>query len=159
VSSLRPLSRLRCGSARESARCDRTDQGMYVEVIHLRYVVAAAEHRSFRRAAAALNIAQPTLSKRIRELEDRLGVLLFERSTGGTHLTANGQDFIVGAKRVLTDLASMESRAKAGRAGDIGRLEIGFYTLSEIGNLARARACARHGVLVVGEEMNPLTRA
>jgi DNA-binding transcriptional LysR family regulator len=108
---------------------------MYVEVIHLRYVVAAAEHRSFRRAAAALNIAQPTLSKRIRELEDRLGVLLFERSTGGTHLTANGQDFIVGAKRVLTDLASMESRAKAGRAGDIGRLEIGFYTSLSAGAL------------------------
>ena len=45
---------------------------MCVEVHHLRYVATAAEHRSFRRTAAALNITQPTLSKRIRELEDRL---------------------------------------------------------------------------------------
>ena len=49
---------------------------MSVEIPHLRYVVAAAEHSSFRRAATALNITQPTLSKRIRELEDRLGVML-----------------------------------------------------------------------------------
>ncbi|MGD9920094.1 MAG: LysR family transcriptional regulator [Pseudorhodoplanes sp.] len=47
---------------------------------HLRYIVTAAEHRSFRRAAAALNVTQPTLSKRIRELEDDLGVALFQRA-------------------------------------------------------------------------------
>ena len=40
---------------------------MSVEIPHLRYVVAAADHSSFRRAANALNITQPTLSKRIRE--------------------------------------------------------------------------------------------
>jgi len=101
---------------------------MCVEVPHLRYVVAAAEHRSFRRAAAALNITQPTLSKRIRELEERLGILLFERSTGGAQLTANGEDFLVVAKRVLADLDSMENYAKATKAGDAGRLHIGFYT-------------------------------
>jgi len=59
---------------------------MCVEVPHLRYVVAAADHASFRRAAAALNITQPTLSKRIRELEAKLGVLMFERSTGGARI-------------------------------------------------------------------------
>lgn len=48
---------------------------MCVEVPHLHYVVAAADHSSFRRAATALNITQPTLSKRIRELEDKLGIL------------------------------------------------------------------------------------
>jgi DNA-binding transcriptional LysR family regulator len=101
---------------------------MCVEVPHLRYVVAAAEHRSFRRAAAALNITQPTLSKRIRELEERLGMLLFERSTGGAQLTANGEDFLVVAKRVLADLDGMENYAKATKAGNAGRLQIGFYT-------------------------------
>lgn len=102
---------------------------MCVEVPHLRYVVAAAEHRSFRRAAAALNITQPTLSKRIRELEDRLGMLLFERSTGGAQLTANGEDFLVVARRVLSDLDSMENYAKATKAGNAGHLQIGFYTV------------------------------
>lgn len=101
---------------------------MCVEVPHLRYVAAAAEHRSFRRAAAALNIAQPTLSKRIRELEERLGVLLFERSAGGAQLTAHGEDFLIVAKRVLSDLDGMENYAKATKAGDAGRLHIGFYT-------------------------------
>ena len=101
---------------------------MYAEVVHIRYVVAAAEHRSFRRAAAALNITQPTLSKRIREFEERLGIVLFERSTGGAQLTASGEDILVVAKRVLADLDSMESYAKASRVGDAGRLQIGFYT-------------------------------
>ena len=51
---------------------------MCAEVPHLRYlVVAAADHSSFCRATAALNITQPTLSKSVRQLEDRLGVSLF----------------------------------------------------------------------------------
>ena len=108
---------------------------MCVEVPHLRYVVAAADHSSFRRAAAALNITQPTLSKRVRELEDRLGVLLFERSTGGAELTPIGEDFAISARRVLAELEAMETRAKAGRRGDAGRLEIGFYTSLSTGAL------------------------
>lgn len=101
---------------------------MSVEVPHLRFVATAAEHRSFRRAAAALNITQPTLSKRIRELENRLGVLLFERSAGGAQLTPIGEEFVKSARRILAELELMETRARAGKRGDAGRLEIGFYT-------------------------------
>lgn len=108
---------------------------MAVEVSHLRYVVAAAEHRNFRRAAAALNITQPTLSKRIRELESRLGVLLFERSTGGARLTAIGRDFVATARRILCDLSFIENQAKAGKKGDAGRLDIGHYTSLSSGPL------------------------
>jgi DNA-binding transcriptional LysR family regulator len=108
---------------------------MCVEVLHLRYVVAAADHSSFRRAAAMLNITQPTLSKRIRELEQRIGVLLFERSTGGAQLTALGEDFVQSARRVLAELELMENRARAGKRGDAGRLEIGFYTSLSTGAL------------------------
>lgn len=108
---------------------------MCVEVPHLRYVVAAADHSSFRRAAAALNITQPTLSKRVRELEGKLGVLLFERSTGGAELTPVGEEFVVSARRVLAELEAMETRAKAGKRGDAGRLEIGFYTSLSAGAL------------------------
>lgn len=108
---------------------------MCVEVPHLRYVVAAADHRSFRRAAATLNITQPTLSKRIRELEGKLGILLFARSTGGAGLTPIGEEFVVSARRILAELETMEIRAKAGRAGDAGRLEIGFYTSLSTGAL------------------------
>lgn len=108
---------------------------MCVEVPHLRYVVAAADHSSFRRAAATLNITQPTLSKRIRELEGKLGVPLFERSPGGAELTPIGEEFVVSARRVLAELEAMETRAKAGKRGDAGRLEIGFYTSLSTGAL------------------------
>lgn len=101
---------------------------MGIEITHLRFVVAAADHRSFRRAAAALHIAQPTLSKRIRELEEHLGMLLFGRSTGGAKLTVNGEDFVKVAKRVLADLDDMENYANATRVGNTGRLHIGLYT-------------------------------
>ena len=108
---------------------------MCVEVPHLRYVVAAADHNSFRRAATALNITQPTLSKRIRELEGKLGVLLFQRSPRGAELTPIGEEFVVSARRVLAELEVMEIRAKAGKRGDAGRLEIGFYTSLSSGAL------------------------
>lgn len=111
---------------------DRHEKG---DIIHLRCLVAAAEHRSFRRAAAALNVAQPTLSKRVRELEDRLGVPLFARSTGGAQLTPIGEEIVVSAKRVLAELATMEVRAKAGRNGNAGRLAIGYYTSLSSGAL------------------------
>lgn len=108
---------------------------MCAEILHLRYVVTAADHRSFRRAAAFLNITQPTLSKRVRELEDRLGVLLFERSTGGAKLTAIGAEFVQSARRVLVEMEAMEIRAREGSHGDAGRLEIGFYTSLSTGAL------------------------
>jgi len=109
-----------------------------VEVLHLRYVAAAADHSSFRRAATTLNITQPTLSKHIRELENRLGVLLFKRSTAGVQLTAIGKDFVDSARRVLAELEMMENRAKAGRVGDAGRLDIGFYASLSMGPLKDA---------------------
>lgn len=108
---------------------------MCLEVPHLRYVVAAADHRSFRRAASALNITQPTLSKRIRELEQKLGVALFERSTGGAVLTTVGEQFVDSARRVLADLEALETRAKAAAAGNAGSLKIGFYTSLSAGVL------------------------
>ncbi|WP_164159323.1 helix-turn-helix domain-containing protein, partial [Stenotrophomonas maltophilia] len=50
---------------------------------HLRYVLSAAEQGSFRRAAASLNIQQSTISRRVRELEERLGAPLFDREAQG----------------------------------------------------------------------------
>ena len=106
--------------------------------VHLKYLVAAAQHRSFRRAAVALRIAQPTLSKRIRELEDSLGIVLFERSTSGAHLTADGEIVAARAKQILIDLDSMQSITKDGGAGTAGRLEIGFYTSLTSGALGES---------------------
>jgi DNA-binding transcriptional LysR family regulator len=106
--------------------------------VHLKYLVAAGQHRSFRRAAIALRIAQPTLSKRIRELEDSLGIILFERSTSGAHLTADGETVVARAKQLLSDLDSMQSIGKAGGLETAGRLQIGLYTSLTSGALGES---------------------
>jgi DNA-binding transcriptional LysR family regulator len=106
-----------------------------IDLRSLSYSVTVADHGSFRRAAAALNITQPTLSKRIQEVETRLGIRLFERTTGGARLTAIGEEFVTAARRVLAELENMQNLASAGKRGDAGRLEIGFHTSLSIGML------------------------
>jgi len=80
----------------------------------LRYLVALAETRHFRRAAEATNVTQPTLSTQLRELEERLGVQLVERRRGGVILTRAGSEITRHARTMLRDLA--EIRAIARRA-------------------------------------------
>ena len=67
----------------------------------LQALVAAAEHRSFTQAAAALNRTQGALSMQIGRLEDRLGVLLFHRQHGGVVLTSAGEKLLGYARRIL----------------------------------------------------------
>jgi DNA-binding transcriptional LysR family regulator len=90
-----------------------------MDLRHLRYIVAAARNGSFRAAANELNVTQPIVSKR-KEVEDELGVRLFERSTAGARLTLLGEDFVVDARRVLDDTDQMARHAKASRAGTFG---------------------------------------
>lgn len=71
----------------------------------MRYVLGAAEHGSFRRAAGALNVQQSTISRRVRELEDRLGAAIFERGAAGVRLTKVGARFLEGAQSAVTQLA------------------------------------------------------
>jgi DNA-binding transcriptional LysR family regulator len=58
-----------------------------MDLRHLRYIVAAARNGSFSAAANEFNVRQPIVSKRIKEVEEELGVRLFERSTAGARLT------------------------------------------------------------------------
>lgn len=70
----------------------------------LRYVLAAAEHGGFRRAARRLGVQQSAVSRRIRELEERLGTPIFERSPAGVRLTQAGRDFVTGAQGAVATL-------------------------------------------------------
>jgi DNA-binding transcriptional LysR family regulator len=77
-----------------------------IELRHLRYFLAAAEHGSFRKAAAALNVQESAISRRIRDLEDEIGVALFIRHHGGVHLTHAGQRFLARARKALNHIGS-----------------------------------------------------
>lgn len=93
---------------------------------HLKYLVAAAQHGSLRRAAHALHMRQSTLSRAIKQFEDALGVTLFARSTGGVRLTPAGSQLFETAKRVLADYEALVSTARALGRGSVGRLVLGL---------------------------------
>jgi DNA-binding transcriptional LysR family regulator len=78
-----------------------------INIQQLRYVVATAEHGSMTAAAAALYVAQPALSRAVRLLEHELGLTLFRRSGRGAVLTADGEVFLTGARRVLGGLEDL----------------------------------------------------
>ena len=69
----------------------------------LQYVVAVAEHASFRRAAKACGVSQPSLSAQLAQVEDTLGVALFERGRGRVVVTAAGQALVPRARALLLD--------------------------------------------------------
>ncbi|WP_434765900.1 transcriptional regulator CynR [Pseudomonas triticicola] len=71
---------------------------------HLRYLLAVADHGGFTRAAEALHVSQPTLSQQIRQLEETLGVSLFDRTSRTVKPTDAGAAYIECARRVLVEL-------------------------------------------------------
>ncbi|WP_234837439.1 LysR family transcriptional regulator [Sinorhizobium meliloti] len=111
----------------EQFDCHTLTRNHEMDLRHLRYVVAAARNGSFSAAGHELNVGQPIISKRIRELEDELGVFLFDRATSGARLTPTGEEFVVGASRIIDASERLSERAKASGAGKIGRLAIGYY--------------------------------
>ena len=106
-----------------------------VDLQHLRYAIAAADHGSFRRAAEALLLRQSTLSRCVRRLEETIGVIVFERSSGGVRATSAGHDFLRTARSILDQMDSLVTGAHHTGRGEAGRLAIGFYTSLSAGNL------------------------
>ncbi|MDR6624452.1 LysR family transcriptional regulator [Caulobacter segnis] len=91
----------------------------------LRYVLAAAEHGGFRRAARHLGVQQSAVSRRIQELEDRLGAPIFERGPHGVRLTIAGEDFVRGAQGAVGELDLAVDRAADAARGDQAILRVG----------------------------------
>ncbi|PWR19927.1 LysR family transcriptional regulator [Zavarzinia compransoris] len=108
---------------------------MTIDLKHLRYAEAAERCGSFRKAADSLALKQSNLSRRIRYLEDALGVTLFERTSCGVRATAAGRDFVHGVRGVLSELQIVIDGTKAVGRGEAGYLTIGFYTSLSTGNL------------------------
>jgi DNA-binding transcriptional LysR family regulator len=96
-----------------------------MELRHMRYFVAVAEEKSFTRAAARLHLAQPSLSRQIRDLENELGVPLLHRGKGGLTLTAAGNEYLAQARRILADSDAAVRFAQAAGRSEHRQLLIG----------------------------------
>lgn len=81
---------------------------MAVNVTHLRSFLAVARARGFSAAARQLRVAQPALTKQIKELEARYGIALFEREASGVRLTEDGAVLLDHAARVFNELSQVE---------------------------------------------------
>lgn len=108
---------------------------MPIEVRQLRYAVMTADTQSFSRAAAALNVKQSTLSRRVLGLEHRLGIQLFERTTRGAVPTEHGKAFLSVARRIITDIDNLQTTARAVSYGEEGRIAVGFSASLMTGNM------------------------
>lgn len=97
-----------------------------MELRHLRYYVAVAEEQNVTRAAARLHVSQPPLSRQIRDLEDELGVALFDRDAKSVRLTEAGRVFLVEACAVLRRANEAVETVKAVASGQRGELHVGY---------------------------------
>lgn len=98
---------------------------MALELQQLRQVVALAEHRSFVRAAAALHISQPALSRSIQHLERQFGSALFVRSSSGVEPTDLGRLYIERSRDLLRMADELEAEAVGHSKLRSGRVDVG----------------------------------
>jgi DNA-binding transcriptional LysR family regulator len=96
------------------------------ELRHLRYFLAAAEELNFTRAAGQLNVAQQTLSEGIAQLEDMLGLRLFERAPRPVRLTDAGNRWVTYARETLEAAERAQAAARLLRGGHTARLRVGL---------------------------------
>jgi oxidative stress transcriptional regulator, lysR family len=92
----------------------------------LEYLVAVAEQRSFRSAATACGVSQPTLSVQLRKLEEELGVVLVDRVTSRPVLTPVGQQVVERARTVLAEVDAIRATAREA-TGEATELRLGVF--------------------------------
>jgi DNA-binding transcriptional LysR family regulator len=100
--------------------------GNQIEHRHLRYFLAVAEDLHFRKAAERLYISQPGLSRQIKQMEDDLGIILFERNNRKVNLTNVGQFLKSEITRNLKNLDQIINHAKLLQEGKDGNLILGY---------------------------------
>jgi LysR family hydrogen peroxide-inducible transcriptional activator len=96
-----------------------------MNLTELKYVVAVAQERNFRRAAERCFISQPALSTAVQKLEEELGVLIFERSRTEVAVTEIGRRIVDQALRTLEEAERIRTIARDGRDQLIGPLRLG----------------------------------
>lgn len=80
-----------------------------LNITHLKYALEVAKTLSITKAAENLYMGQPNLSRSIRELEEKLGIEIFKRTSKGISVTDQGEEFLMYAKTILEQIALVES--------------------------------------------------
>jgi LysR family transcriptional regulator, benzoate and cis,cis-muconate-responsive activator of ben and cat genes len=109
-----------------------------MELRHLRYFVAVAEAENVTRAAAKLRVAQPAVSRQIRDLEEELGVVLLERSAKSVRLTEPGRVFLAEARAVIQRADEAIDAVRDASDGSGGELHVGYAPSLTVEILPRA---------------------
>ena len=86
-----------------------------MNILHLKYAVEISKTRSISQAAENLFMGQPNLSRAIKELEESLGIIIFERTTKGITVTPDGEEFLGYAKRIISQVDDVEEMYRNGR--------------------------------------------
>ncbi|SUX29420.1 LysR family transcriptional regulator [Chromobacterium vaccinii] len=97
-----------------------------MELRHLRYFAAVAEHASMRAASERLHITQPAITRQIQDLETELGFALFTRSPRGLRLTPAGDSYLRDIRRILAALDAAGASARRVADGAAGQLRLGY---------------------------------
>lgn len=129
-----------------------------MELRHLRYFQAVAEELSFSKAARRLHVAQPALSRAVRDLENALDVCLLSRNRRGVALTEAGAVFLHETGALLQRVEEVVRRVKRTAAGEEGELRLGYIGAPTQAFLGRLMAEFRRRtprVNVVLEERTP----
>ncbi|RRI07750.1 LysR family transcriptional regulator [Mesorhizobium tamadayense] len=100
--------------------------------------IAVAEDLHFRRAADRMNLTQPSLSQRIRALENEIGAELFERDRRGVALTPAGAAFLGPARKAVEHANAARTQALRAVRGEVGHLRLGFTVIAFYGVLPEA---------------------
>lgn len=107
-----------------------------MEIRHLRYAQVLAEELHFGKAAKRLFISQPPLSRQIKELEEELGVLLFERNNKRVVLTEAGKYFFKESRKLLKNLNHLKIRTLEIHQDITGELRIGYISSTNKAKMA-----------------------
>lgn len=111
-----------------------------IELRHLRYFIAAAEHGSFRKAGSSLGLSQSAISRCIADLEDRMGASLFHRHAWGVSSTFAGQRFLHRARQAIKTIDEGAHEVAAAGRSEQGRVRIGIYSSIASGFLTKLLA-------------------
>lgn len=117
-----------------------------MELRHLRYFVAVAEAANFTKASARLRVAQPALSRQVRDLEEEIGVDLMRRGPRGVVLTAEGKLFVEEARALLARAEESIDKVRALARGEYGELNIGYSPSPTVELLPPAMAAFQKAV-------------